>query len=250
MLRQAFASRRHVKDFRDPAAMRYALRAPASVRALQERTPMPDESQESRTRHRAASTRRHAVARALPLLLASLLATSCADSSSSGNPVTGEAPLTCPEVVDTTRCDPSERFRIRVKFDFAVNDGGNVEVVTQSGPYQFPASYLDQKPYVYLFTAKGEIFQGDLREALSIGGGTMQGPVAEFATDAIFPAGEYEFLTFIDAQPGPEGFAGPARGDLAAFDNTVCDPTGISIRVAVDCKDGEITIPNSNWIIF
>ena len=189
-------------------------------------------------------------ARALPMLLAGLVAASCGDSSTSGNPVTGTGPLTCPEVVDTTKCDANAKFRIHVKFDFAVNDAGNVEVVTQSGPYQVPASYLDQKPYVYLFTAKGEIFQGDIREALTVGGGNMQGTVAEFTTDAIFPAGEYEFLTFIDAQPGPYGFAGPARGDLAAFDNTVCDPTGVSIRVAVDCKDGEITIPNFSWIIF
>lgn len=193
---------------------------------------------------------RRSRARALPLLLAGLVAASCGDSSSSGNPVTGAGPLTCPEVVDTSKCDPNAKFRIHVKFDFAVNDAGNVEVVTQSGPYQFPASYLDQKPYVYLFTAKGEIFQGDIREALTVGGGNMQGTGAEITTDATFPAGEYEFLTFIDAQPGPEGFAGPTRGDLAAFDNTVCDPTGISIRIAVDCKDGELSLPNQNWIIF
>ena len=184
------------------------------------------------------------------MLLAGLVAASCGDSSTSGNPVTGTGPLTCPEVVDTTKCDANAKFRIHVKFDFAVNDAGNVEVVTQSGPYQVPASYLDQKPYVYLFTAKGEIFQGDIREALLVGGGNMQGINAEIVTDAIFPAGEYEFLTFIDAQPGPDGFAGPQRGDLAAFDNTVCDPTGISIRVAVDCKDGELVLPNPNWIIF
>ena len=153
-------------------------------------------------------------ARALPMLLAGLVAASCGDSSTSGNPVTGTGPLTCPEVVDTTKCDASAKFRIHVKFDFAVNDAGNVEVVTQSGPYQFPASYLDQKPYVYLFTAKGEIFQGDIREALTVGGGTMQGTNGEILTDAIFPAGEYEFLTFIDAQPGPVGFAGPQRGDI------------------------------------
>ena len=190
-------------------------------------------------------------ARALPVLLAGLVASSCGDSSSSsGNPVTGAGPLTCPEVVDTSKCDANAKFRIHVKFDFTANDAGNVEVVTQSGPYQFPASYLDQKSYVYLFTAKGEIFQGDIREALTVGGGTMQGTAGEITTDAIFPAGEYEFLTFIDAQPGPDGFAGPARGDLAAFDNTVCDPTGISIRIAVDCKDGELTLPNQNWIIF
>lgn len=194
--------------------------------------------------------RARAVARALPVLLAAAVAASCGDSSSSGNPVTGEGPLTCPAVVDTSRCSADAKFAIRVKFDFAVNDAGNVEVVTQSGPYQVPAAYLDQKPYVYLFTAKGEIFQGDLREALVVGGGNMQGTVAEFTTDAVFPAGEYEFLTFIDAQPGPAGFVGPQRGDLAAFDNSVCDPTGVSIRVAVDCKDGEITIPNFSWIIF
>lgn len=187
--------------------------------------------------------------RALPLVLAACVATSCADSSS-GNPVTDTGTLTCPEVVDTSRCDANAKFRIHVKFDFSVNDQGSVEVVTQSGPYQFPASYLDQKGYVYLFTKKGEIFQGDIREALAVGGGAMQGTIGEFTTDAIFPAGEYEFLTFIDAQPGPDGFAGPTRGDLAAFDNTVCDPTGVSIRVAVDCADGEIILPNPNWIIF
>jgi hypothetical protein len=196
-----------------------------------------------------AGRRRRNDGRLLAVLLAALATSSCGNSSS-GNPVTGAAPLTCPDVVDESRCDASARFRIHVKFDFAVNESGNVEVVTQSGPYQFPTSYLDQKGYVYLFTAKGEIFQGDLREALLVGGGTMQGPVTEFTTDAVFPAGEYEFLTFIDAQPGPAGFAGPTRGDLAAFDNTVCDPTGVSIRIPVDCKDGEITIPNSNWIIF
>lgn len=197
-----------------------------------------------------AARGRRSAARALPMLLAGLVAASCGDSSTSGNPVTGTAPLTCPEVVDTTKCDANAKFRIHVKFDFAVNDAGNVEVVTQSGPYQFPASYLDQKGYVYLFTAKGEIFQGDIREAVLVGGGTMRGATAEITTDAVFPAGEYEFLTFIDAQPGPDGFAGPTRGDLAAFDNTVCDPTGVSIRVAVDCKDGELTLPSQNWIIF
>jgi hypothetical protein len=200
-------------------------------------------------KNRAAGTRRR-VPRVLPLLLVGLVAASCGDSSTSGNPVTGTGPLTCPEVVDTSKCDASAKFRIHVKFDFAVNDAGNVEVVTQSGPYQFPASYLDGKSYVYLFTAKGEIFQGDIREALLVGGGNMNGAAAEFTTDAVFPAGEYEFLTFIDAQPGPDGFAGPTRGDLAAFDNTVCDPTGVSIRVAVDCKDGELVLPNQNWIIF
>ena len=50
--------------------------------------------------------------------------------------------------------------------------------------------------------------------------------------------------------PGPPGFAGPTRGDLAAFDNSVCDPTGVSIRIAVDCKDADVTIPNSQFIIF
>ena len=187
----------------------------------------------------------------LPIALFGLLATSCGDSpSTSGNPVTGQEPLTCPQVVDTSKCDPAQRFRIHVKLDFAVNAGGMVPVVTQSGPYEFPPSYLDGKAFVYLMTAKGEIFQGDLREALAIGGGTMRGTVGELTTEAIFPAGEYELLTFIDAVPGPPGFAGPDRGDLAAFDNSVCDPTGVSIRIPVDCKDADVTVRNQQFIIF
>jgi hypothetical protein len=184
----------------------------------------------------------------LPLAL--LVAAACGDASSTGNPVTGETPLTCPQVVDTSRCDPQARFRIHVKFDFAVNPDGMVSVVTQSGPFEFPPSYLDGKSFVYLVTAKGEIFQGDLREALAVGGGTMHGTVGELTTDAVFPAGEVELLSFIDAVPGPPGFAGPDRGDLAAFDNSVCDPTGVSIRIPIDCKDADVTVRNQQFIIF
>lgn len=192
---------------------------------------------------------RHALPTALSIALLGLMTTSCGDSSS-GNPVTGTPSLTCPQVVDTSRCDAQAKFRIHVKFDFAVNANGMVEVITQSGPYEFPPSYLDGKGFVYLVTAKGEIFQGDLREALGIGAGTMRQTVGEVTTDAIFPAGEYEFASFIDAVPGPPGFAGPDRGDLAAFDNSVCDPTGVSIRIPVDCKDADVTVTNKQFIIF
>lgn len=190
----------------------------------------------------------HRPLRRMSALLALLLAASCGGGGTDATNDTG--PLTCPEIVDTAACDPSARFRIQVSVDFAVDENGMVEVVTQSGPYEFPASYLDGKPIIYLFTAKGEVFQGDLREALAIGGATMSGARAEITTDAVFPAGEYEFLTFIDAAPGPDGFAGPARGDLAAFDNSVCDPTGVSVRIAVDCKDGHVTLRNQQFIIF
>jgi hypothetical protein len=201
-----------------------------------------------RSNRAARAARCYAWRALLPVLL---VASACGDAStSSGNPVTGEAALTCPQVVDTSRCDPQARFRIHVKLDFAVNPDGMVSVVTQSGPFEFPPSYLDEKSFVYLFTAKGEVFQGDLREALAVGGGTMHGTVGELTTDAVFPAGEAELLTFIDAVPGPPGVAGPGRGDLAAFDNSVCDPTGVSIRIPIDCKDADVSVRNRQFIIF
>ena len=100
----------------------------------------------------------------LAVALLCALATSCGDSST-GNPVTGVGPLTCPQVVDTSRCDPQAKFRIHVKFDFAVNADGMVEVVTQSGPYAFPPSYLDGKGFVYLVTAENRMGEGPLGTA-------------------------------------------------------------------------------------
>jgi hypothetical protein len=186
----------------------------------------------------------------LALAALALAASACADGgASSGNGMVETPALTCPEVVDPTRCAPDARFRIHVKLDFAVEDG-LVWVVTQSGPYSLPAETLDGKTFVYLFMPKGEVFQGDLREALSIGAGTMHGTSGELTTEAVFPAGEYEFLTFIDTNPGPQPITGPDRGDLAAFDNGVCDPTGVSVRIAVPCADGEATLENRQFIIF
>jgi hypothetical protein len=55
-------------------------------------------------------------------------------------------------------------------------------------------------------------------------------------------------LLFVDVVPG--GGLGPQRGDLAAFDNTVCDPTGVSIRVAIGCEDATVHLTNRHFIIF
>jgi hypothetical protein len=55
-------------------------------------------------------------------------------------------------------------------------------------------------------------------------------------------------LLFIDVVPG--GGLGPQRGDLAAFDNTDCDPTGVSVRIAVGCEDATVTLTNKHFIIF
>jgi hypothetical protein len=94
------------------------------------------------------------------------------------------------------------------------------------------------------------VFQGFIEEAIpdSITVGTMQGAHATIATKPAFVPGEYELLLFIDAVPG--GGLGPTRGDLAAFDNTGCEPTGVSVRVAVGCEDATVTLTNRHFIIF
>lgn len=150
----------------------------------------------------------------------------------------------------TPRCaDPSAKRRVTVHIDFAVVDG-MVEVLTQSGPYRVPVDYLDGKAVLFLFMPKGEVFNGFLQDAVpdSITVGAMQGAQATITTNAAFTPGEYELLLFIDAAPG--GGLGPTRGDLAAFDNGVCDPTGVSIRVAVGCDDASVTLTNKQFIIF
>ncbi|HYC23572.1 MAG TPA: hypothetical protein VEI94_12745 [Candidatus Bathyarchaeia archaeon] len=195
----------------------------------------------------AAFTARRVGAPLGAILLLGALCT-CGDAPSSSSSL-ATPHLTCPEVVDRTQCSADAKFRIHIKLDFAVQDG-QVEVVTQSGPYRFPVGYLDGKTFLYLFVAKGEVFQGELRDALDIGAGTMHGNVGELTTAAKFPAGEYEFVTFIDANPGPQPITGPERGDLAAFDNNVCDPTGVSVRVAVPCEDADVTLGNQQFIIF
>jgi len=148
------------------------------------------------------------------------------------------------------RCtDPAAKHKVTVHVDFAVEDG-TVEVITQSGPYRVPVTYLDGKAVLFLFMPKGEVFNGFVQDAVpdSITLGTMRGAQATIATAAAFAPGEYELLLFIDAAPG--GGLGPERGDLAAFDNTVCDPTGVSVRVAVGCEDTTVTLTNRQFIIF
>ena len=93
-----------------------------------------------------------------------------------------------------------------------------------------------------------EIFQGFLDEAVTIAAGTMTGTHAVVETTAAFAPGEYEVLLFIDAVA--DGGLGPQRGDLAAFDNSGCDPTGVSVRVAVGCEDVTVQLQNRHFIIF
>ena len=148
------------------------------------------------------------------------------------------------------RCaDPSATRRITVKIDLAVEDG-TVEVITQSGPYRVPVTDLDGKRVLFVFMPKGEVFQGFFQDVVpgSITFGTMAGATATIPTAPVFAPGEYELLLFIDAVPGPG--LGPDRGDLAAFDNGGCDPTGVSVRVAVGCEDATVTLTNRHFIIF
>jgi hypothetical protein len=150
----------------------------------------------------------------------------------------------------TPRCPTAGALhRVTVHIEPEVVDGG-VEVVTQSGPYRVPVTDLDGKRVLFLFLPRGEVFQGFFEEVIpgSITFGTMQGATASITTAPAFAAGEYELLLFIDAAPG--GALGPERGDLAAFDNSVCDPTGVSIRVAVGCDDTTVTLQNRHFIIF
>jgi len=145
-------------------------------------------------------------------------------------------------------CDaPEVKHRIRVDLDLAVVEG-TVEVITQSGPYQVPVADLDGKTVLAAFMPRGEVFQGFFEEIVAIAVGTMDGAHASVETAAAFLPGEYEVLLFVDAAPG--GGAGPQRGDLAAFDNGVCDPTGVSVRVAVGCTDATLALTNRHFILF
>ena len=151
----------------------------------------------------------------------------------------------------TPRCaDPAARHRITVEIDLAVTDGG-VEVLTQSGPYRLPAADLDGKTVLFLFTKRGVVFQGFGEDAITIALGTMSGTHATIATNPVFAPGEYELALFVDVVPGsPTGGIGPQRGDLAAFDNTVCDPTGVTVRVPVGCEDATVRLENRHFIVF
>lgn len=139
------------------------------------------------------------------------------------------------------------KHRITVDVDLSVVDG-TVEVITQSGPYRVPVADLDGKLILAAFMPRGQVFQGFLEEVVAIGAGTMEGAHGTLRTGEEFAPGEYEVLLFIDAVPGP--FGGPTRGDLAAFDNGVCEPTGVSVRVAVGCEDANLQLTNRHFIIF
>lgn len=150
----------------------------------------------------------------------------------------------------TPRCaDAGAKHRITVNIDLAVVDG-TVEVITQSGPYHVPVADLDGKTVLFIFLPRGEVFQGFFDDVVpgSITIGTMSGARASIPTGAVFAPGEYEMLLFVDAATG--GGLAPQRGDLAAFDNGVCDPTGVSIRVPVGCDDTSVTLTNRHFILF
>jgi hypothetical protein len=151
------------------------------------------------------------------------------------------------------RCGGAEaKYRVTVAIDLVV-EAGTVEVLTQSGPYRVPVADLDGKTALFLFLPRGDVFQGFLEEVIpgSIAAGPMQGASARISTGPVFPPGEYELLLFIDAAAGSgSGAVGPQRGDLAVFDNTVCDPTGVSVRVAVGCEDTTVSLTNRHFIIF
>jgi hypothetical protein len=151
-----------------------------------------------------------------------------------------------PEPIPTcTVPDAMHRITVHVAFEIVE---GTVEVVTQSGPYRVPVGEIDGKTILAAFMPRGDVFQGFVEELVALGIGTMTGAQGTFTTAAAFPPGEYEILLFIDAATG--GGLGPQRGDLAAFDNTLCDPTGVSVRVAVGCEDATVTLENRHFIIF
>ena len=143
--------------------------------------------------------------------------------------------------------NPEAKHRIAVTIDLAVVDG-TIEVLTQSGPYHVPVADLDGKTILAAFMPRGEVFQGFFEEVVAIAAGTMDGARATVETAEAFLPGEYEVLLFIDAGAG--GGAGPQRGDLAAFDNGVCEPTGVSVRIAVGCSDAALTLENRHFILF
>jgi hypothetical protein len=164
-------------------------------------------------------------------------------------PVPAANPCRCGTAKVPKCAGGAAKHRITVRIDLTVVDG-TAEVITQSGPYRVPVSDLDGKQILMVFLPRGEVFQGFFEEIVpgSITVGTMTGATASLTTPAAFAPGEYELLLFVDAVPG--GGLGPTRGDLAAFDNTVCDPTGVSVRVAVGCEDATTTLENRHFIIF
>lgn len=170
----------------------------------------------------------------------------------STEPRVADAHCSCRHVRAPKCPDPSAKHKMTVNIDLAVVDG-TVEVITQSGPFHMPVADLDGKPVIFVVMPRGEVFQGffDNVVTLRLVPGAMQGATASVSTEAVFSPGEYELLLFVDAvDNGEGGTSGPQRGDLAAFDNTQCDPTGVSIRFAVGCEDTTVTLTNKNFIIF
>jgi hypothetical protein len=154
--------------------------------------------------------------------------------------------------VKAPRCQPADgKYRVTVKIDLEVVDG-TVEVLTQTGPFHMPVADLDGKQLLFLALPKGEILQGFLDEIIpgSLNIGTMNGAQASVTTSASFAPGEYELVLFVDSVPGGGNGPGPQRGDIAAFDNTVCEPTGVSVRFAVGCEDTTVTLTNRHFILF
>jgi hypothetical protein len=148
------------------------------------------------------------------------------------------------------RCpDAAATHRLTVVVDLAASDGA-VEVLTQTGPYRVPVADLDGKQVLFIVTPRSVVFQGFFSDVIpgSIGVGALQGTRASITPAADFAPGEYELALFVDAAPG--GGLGPQRGDLAAFDNTVCDPTGVTVRFRVGCEDATVTLTNRHFIIF
>ncbi len=153
--------------------------------------------------------------------------------------------------VKPAACESDALFRLTTRIDLAVVDG-TVELLTQTGPFHMPAEQLDGKTVFMLVLPKGEILQGFFEEIIpgTLRLGTMTGTQAEIATDAVFPPGEYELVLFVDSETGGGASVGPQRGDIAAFDNTVCEPTGVSVRFAVGCEDATVTVTNKHFILF
>lgn len=149
------------------------------------------------------------------------------------------------------RCaDAGALHKVTVAVDFTVVDG-TVEVITQTGLYRVPVADLDGKTVLFLVTNRSVIFQGFLSDAIAIAAGQMHGAQAMITTGALFAPGDYELALFIDAVPGGDGNGvGPQRGDLAAFDNTICDPTGVTVRFTVGCEDATVLLENRHFIIF
>ncbi len=154
--------------------------------------------------------------------------------------------------VRAPRCQPLDaKYRVTVRIDLEVVDG-TVEVLTQTGPFRMPVADLDGKQIVFLALPKGEVLQGFFEEVVpgSINIGAMNGAQASITTTASFAPGEYELVLFVDSVPGGGAGPGPQRGDIAAFDNTTCEPTGVSVRFAVGCEDTTVTLTNRHFILF